>query len=376
MWVPAEVIAGNAHRFYAVNRIPYLRSHSIPVLTGSLLLAACAGSTSSDASSAPTATNLQAEATSQCQSATKVDGRPLKIATTVAPITNIVANIVGDKAEVIGIVPEGTNSHTFEPAASVAATLEKSDLVFINGLVLEEPTKELALANKQPTATICELGTSVISEAEYLYDFSFPKDGGKPNPHLWTDPTLALAYAEVIAATVTKADPANATTYATNLAAFTAKIGTFDAALKTATATVPAAQRKMLTYHDAYAYFAKTYGWEVIGAIQPSSFEEPTPKEVADLIEQVKASGVPAIFGSEVFPSPVLAQIGKEAGVTYVDELRDDDLPGEPGEPGHSWMGLMQFDYVTLVEALGGDASALKALDVNDVTVDSAKYPQ
>ena len=114
----------------------------------------------------------------------------------------------------------------------------------------------------------------------------------------------------------------------------------------------------------------------MIGAIQPSNFDEPTAKEVADLIEQVRAAGVSAIFGSEVFPSPVLAQIGDEAGVEYVDVLRDDDLPGEPGDAGHSFLGLMQFDYITMVDALGGDSAALQAIDVSDVTTDTAEYPQ
>ena len=98
--------------------------------------------------------------------------------------------------------------------------------------------------------------------------------------------------------------------------------------------------------------------------------------EVADLIEQVESSGVRAIFGSEVFPSTVLEQIGDETGVRYVDVLRDDDLVGAPGDPEHSWLGLMRFDYVTMIEALGGDASALKALDVSDVGPDTAEYPQ
>ena len=79
-------------------------------------------------------------------------------------------------------------------------------------------------------------------------------------------------------------------------------------------------------------------------------------KEIADLISQVEDSGVSAIFGSEVFPSPVLEQIGRETGVTYIDVLRDDDLLGEPGDPEHSFLGLMQFDYVTMIEALGGEA--------------------
>ncbi len=85
---------------------------------------------------------------------------------------------------------------------------------------------------------------------------------------------------------------------------------------------------------------------------------------------------MPAIFGSEVFPSPVLEQIGCETGVGYVDVLRDDDLPGEPGDSEHSWVGLMRFDFVTMTEALGGDPAALTAFEVRNVLPDRASYPQ
>ena len=146
--------------------------------------------------------------------------------------------------------------------------------------------------------------------------------------------------------------------------------------MATATATIPEDQRKLLTYHDAYAYFAVHYGYTVIGAIQPSSFDEPTPKEIADLITQVRESGVIAVFGSEVFPSPVLEQIGAEAGVRYIDVLRDDDLVGKPGDAEHSWLGLMRFNFATMVEALGGDTSSLISVDVSDVVKDTAVYPQ
>lgn len=114
----------------------------------------------------------------------------------------------------------------------------------------------------------------------------------------------------------------------------------------------------------------------MIGAIQVSDFEEPTAREVADLIRQVEQEQVPAIFGSEVFPSPVLEQIGQEAGVEYVDVLRDDDLPGEPGDPEHSWLGLMRFDFVTMTDALGGDPAALGSFEVRNVAPDEADYPQ
>jgi len=301
----------------------------------------------------------------------------LNIATTVAPITSIVANIAGGTNTVIlGIVPEGTNSHTFEPKPSDARTLETADIVFINGLVLEEPTKDLARANLKDGAIICEIGTQVLPESDYIYDFSFPKEGGKPNPHLWTSPPMAKQYAQVVHDVLVRRDPANAAMYDINFIAFSAKVDALDAAMVTATATIPESQRKLVTYHDAYAYFAKQYGYTVVGALQPSSFNEPTPKEIGDLINQVKTENVKAIFGSEVFPSPVLEQIGAEAGVRYVDVLRDDDLIGKPGEAEHSWLGLMRFDYVTIVEALGGDASALKFLDVRDVVKDTAVYPQ
>ena len=300
----------------------------------------------------------------------------MRIATTVAPITSIVANIVGDRADIVGIVPEGTNSHTFEPRPSVAELLSDVDVVFMNGLVLEEPTKKLALETVPDDAEIVELGTMTISEDQYIYDFSFPESAGKPNPHLWTDPTLARRYAEIVKDVMVERDPAGADIYERNYAEFSALIDELDTAVREAFDTIPAGQRKLLTYHDAYAYFARTYGWEVIGAIQVSDFEDPTPGEVAELIEQVKAEGVPAIFGSEVFPSPVLERIGEEAGVEYVDVLRDDDLPGEPGEGEHSWLGLMRFDFATMTRALGGDPTTLDAFDVRNVVPDEATYPQ
>ncbi len=303
-------------------------------------------------------------------------GDELLVATTVAPLTSIVANVVGDAATIVGIVPEGTNSHTFEPRPSVAELLSTADVLFLNGLQLEEPTRELAEANMSEDAQIVELGTLALPESEYLYDFSFPESEGKPNPHLWTDPQYAVAYAEVVRDTMSQLDPDNAETYATNTAEFEELIAGFDEAMRTAFDTIPEGNKKLLTYHDAYAYFAQTYGWEVIGAIQVSDFEDPTPRELTDLIEQVRAEDVPAIFGSEVFPSPVLEQIGREADVAYVDVLRDDDLPGEPGESEHSWLGLMRFDYVTMTEALGGDPSALEAFEVRNVTTDEAEYPQ
>ena len=302
--------------------------------------------------------------------------RRLSVVTTVAPITSIVANVAGEAATVTGLVPEGTNSHTFEPPPSAARVLSRADVVFVNGLRLEEPTVGLARELAKGGSEIVELGDRTITPADHIYDFSFPKEGGRPNPHLWTNPPMARDFARVAADTLKRRDPANAATYEANFEGFAARVDELDRAMATATSTLPPERRKLLTYHDAYAYFARHYGWTVVGAVQPSTFEEPTPRDVAALIDQVRREQVPAIFGSEVFPSPVLEQIGSETGVRYVDVLRDDDLPGKPGDPEHSWLGLMRFNFVTMVEALDGDASALHALDVRDPVPDRATYPQ
>jgi ABC-type Zn uptake system ZnuABC Zn-binding protein ZnuA len=302
------------------------------------------------------------------------DPAKLNVVTTVSPLTSIVSNVAGDLVEVRGLVPEGTNSHTFEPPPSAARLLAEADVIFVNGLKLEDPTQELAADNLKAGAQVVALGDRTIGPDRYLYDFSFPREGGKPNPHLWTNPPFAKDYARIVRDTLSARVPAHAGAFAANYERFAAKVDELDRAMTAASATVP--RKELLTYHDAYAYFAEHYGWKVIGAIQVSSFEEPTPREVAGLIQQVRQVGVPAIFGSEVFPSPVLARIGSEAGVRYVDKLRDDDLPGEPGDPDHSWLGLMKFDFVTMVESLGGDASALKAVQVTDAAPDKASYPQ
>jgi len=303
---------------------------------------------------------------------TSGDDDRLSVVTTVSPLTSIAQNVAGARASITGLVPEGVNSHEFEPRPSDAKVLASADLVFINGLNLETPTKRLAQANLRDGARLVEMGPQIVTPADYIFDFSFPKSEGDPNPHLWTNPLFGIRYAEVFRDELSKAAPEHAAEFAANAAAYIEKIKTLDDAVRAASTTVPT--RKLLTYHDSFPYFAREYDWTVIGAIQPSDFSEPSAREVADLIGQVKAAGVEAIFGSEVFPSEVLERIGKEAGVRYVDVLRDDDLPGQPGEPDHSYLGLLRFDFVTMVESLGGDASALTALDVANVQAGDVEY--
>ncbi len=295
----------------------------------------------------------------------------LYVVTTVAPITNLAFNVGGNRIHLHGLIPEGADSHTFEPRPSDAQFLTQADLIFINGLHLEEPTRKLAEANLKPGAKIVELGALTLGEQDWAFDFSFPKDGGNPNPHLWMNPLLAMRYAAIMRDALVEQDPSNAGYYATNYEALSARLKALDQAICNAIASVPQKNRKLLTYHDSFAYFAPRYGMTVIGAIQPADFAEPSAREVARLIEQIKQEGVPAIFGSEVFPSKVLDQIGREAGVKYVGTLADDALPNQLGDRRyHSYLQLLVNDVTTMTEALGGDPSPLK-----DVPTDNLPGP-
>ena len=291
------------------------------------------------------------------------DSDTLLVVTTVAPLRNIVEEVGGDRIEVVGLVPEGVNSHTYDPPPSAVGEIEKADLIVINGLNLELPTLELAEANRTDDTTILQLGNEAVSPEDYIYDFSFPRAGGNPNPHLWTAPHLAVRYAEIVRDALINLDPDGRAYYETNTERLSDRLWELDEAITQATMTIPEAHRRLITYHDSFPYFAPRYGLEVIGAIQPSDFSQPSPREVAELIEQVKGAGVPAIFGSEVFPSEVLQTIANEAGAIQVSTLSDDDLPGEPGDTGNTLVGMMVENVRTMVTALGGDASALDGFD-------------
>ncbi len=302
----------------------------------------------------------------------------LRVVTTVSPITSIVENIGGDRIQLEGVVPEGVNSHIFEPQPSLAKLLADADLIIANGLFLEEPTLQLAEANKKEDTPVLLLGDRSITPEQWRFDFSFPESEGHPNPHLWPDPTLGLKYAELTQAELASLDPDNAQYYRENLEAFRQQVNAMDAAIREAVGTIPPENRRLVTYHDSWAYFALTYGMEVIGAVQPSDFAEPSAREVAEIIDQIKELGLPAVFGSEEFPSDVLETIAREGNTRYIDELADDDLPGAPGDPDHSYLGLMLRNMQVMIPALGGSADAFDDIDVSQVFEgeSGAVYPQ
>ncbi len=213
----------------------------------------------------------------------------INVITTVAPLTNIALNVGGTRISLEGLVPGGVDSHTFEPSPSDARRLANADLIVANGLALEETTIELAQANMKQGAKLLTLGDKTISPEQWMFDFSFPEEHGDPNPHVWMNPIYAARYAELMGEAFSELDPANADYFRANVWQFQSKIRDLDSAIMATIETIPTTSRKLLTYHDSFAYFAPRYGMSVIGAIQPSDFSEPSPREVAALIDQVRA---------------------------------------------------------------------------------------
>jgi ABC-type Zn uptake system ZnuABC Zn-binding protein ZnuA len=333
----------------------------------SLMVVACSPSPDKTVSSNPEVT------TAPVQVGEKKTQNKLLVVTTVAPLTNIVSNIAGDRLEVKGIIPEGTDSHTFEPRPSDADLLSKANLILANGLNLESPTEKLAKASKPKETKIFELGSKTITQEQWLFDFSFPKEKGDPNPHLWVNPKYAEAYAKLAAEQLTTLDPAGKDYYATNLKNYLQRLDALDKATREIVASIPAKNRKLLTYHDSWAYWAREYGFQVIGAIQPSDFKEPSAQDITKLIDQIRQTGVPAIFGSEVYPSKVEEQIAREAKVKIANTA-DDELPGtgsanamENTNPEHTYIGMMANNMRIIAANLGGNPDLVKNLNTGNV---------
>jgi len=291
----------------------------------------------------------------------------LKVVSTVAPIANLVRNVGGNRIDLVQLIPDGIDSHTFEPRPSDSRAIAEADLIVLNGIGLETPTQRMIASSAKPGAQVLLLADNTITRDEWIFDFSFPESRGNPNPHLWLNVAYAAKYADLIRAKLVAMDPANADYYEAHAAQLQDRLQQLDQAIFAITQTIPAQNRRLLTYHDSWAYFARRYGWEVVGAIQPSDFSEPRPRDVAAVIDQIRRTGLPAIFGSDVFPSRVLEAIGRETGARYVDTLRDDDLPGDRNSPDHSYVALMLANIRTMASALGGDPSPAANVDPTNV---------
>jgi ABC-type Zn uptake system ZnuABC Zn-binding protein ZnuA len=306
----------------------------------------------------------------------------LRLVATLAPVTDLVARVGGARVEVVSLVPAGADSHTYEPRPRDVARLADVDAYLGVGLDLNDGVLELAEQHLPEGAPVLRLAELALDRAQLVLDHthdaghshgddghSHGEDGHShddagegelgPNPHVWTSVRNATALVDTIAEQLSALDPDGAEHYVENAGALTAELDELDADIATAAATVPDANRTLVTYHDAWTYFARDHGFEFVTAVQPGDYAEPSAAEVREVIDLIRELEVPAIFGSEVFPNRVVDAIAAETGATYVGDLADDTLPGEPGDDEHHYLELMRRNATSIIEALGGDATAL-----------------
>jgi len=269
-----------------------------------------------------------------CTAAPQATGKPLVLATTTL-LADMAANVGGDRVTAESIVPAGSHVEEYEPKPEDSKKVARASLFFTNGLDLDKWADPLLRDKKKEAAVV------VLSEGLPAIE---------DNPHMWFDVQLARRYVEKMRDALTTLDSAGKDYYAQRANQYDAQLVQLDKDVRAQVATIPPARRKLVTSHDAFPYYAKAYGLEVIGFAQIEAGKDPTPSELAELVRTCREAGVPAIF-SEVGVSPALAQtLAKEAGISKVVTDLPTDSVVEP--PADTYIGVIRAVTQKIVDAL------------------------
>jgi zinc/manganese transport system substrate-binding protein/manganese/iron transport system substrate-binding protein len=295
------------------------------VLLSTLLLAA--GCSSGDASDDP---------------ASDPSGAGLKVVATTTVFADMVRSVAADRAVVDSIIPAGAGPEDYEPKPDDVRKLADADLIVSNGVGLDDFLDDLIGAAGEEAASRLVLGESLETITIE----------GEENPHFWLDPSIvADRYIPAIRAALTELDPAGADSYEASAAAYIDAVRAMDAANMTRVETIPVADRKLVTFHDAFPYFAEHYGFELVGVIVENVGQEPTASELAALVETVRNAGVKAVFSEAQFSADLARTLADEAGVTQVVTTLYNDTVGPP--PTDTYLKMMEWNVNEIVEALG-----------------------
>jgi len=268
----------------------------------------------------------------------------LPVITSNTVLADLVANVGEDAVQVQALVPRGADPHTFQPTPDTMKILAQAGVVFFNGAGLEEWWSKTLRSVTRP-------GLSVIELSKGLVTLTLPGPGRpEPDPHLWLDPMLAKTYVDRIRDGLARADPAHAAGYTKGAAAYQTQLDALDTWIRGEIQTIPEARRKLVTFHDAFQYFAKRYGVTVKGYVVASPGKEPSAKAMADLVRRIKQEQIPAVFAEADYNPKLLEVLAKDAGVKVVTDLYDDSL--SEGPPADTYLHLMRHNVTTIVAAL------------------------
>ena len=265
----------------------------------------------------------------------------LRVVATTTVLADLVSKVGGKDVNVRSLVRKGGEVHTFDPKPGDIAAVARADLVIANGLGLDDWLTSLA-EDAGATAPIVKLG-------EGLDGVELIETEGAANPHLWLDPKLAARYVVRIGDALADADPPNADAYRTRVAEVEEQLGALDSAIRTELAAIPASDRRFVSLHDAFPYFARAYDFEIVGVVVEVPGQDPSAGEVAALIDAILAAGVRLILSEVQFDPSLVQTIADETGATVVFDLYTDSL-GNP--PLDTYESILSWDVDQIVAAL------------------------
>ena len=283
----------------------------------------------------------------------------LQVVASFSILGDLVRDVGGDTVQVTTLIGPGLDAHTYDPAPADLAVLESADVIFENGLGFE-PWLDRFFDSAQPTGArvvVTEGITPRAAGADHAGEDLEAEEGnehGEFDPHVWHDVANAIVIVANIRDALIAADPANATVYETNAAATIADLEALDAWIREQAATVPEERRRLVTSHDTFGYFADAYGFTIVGTALGTLATEvgdPSARDIAMLIGEIEAAGVPVIFAENVSNPDLMASIAAEAGVSLAPTLYTDAL-GPADSPAATYDGMMRGNVSTIVDAL------------------------
>jgi ABC-type Zn uptake system ZnuABC Zn-binding protein ZnuA len=295
---------------------------------------------------------------------TPVSGEPVQAVASFSILGDLVKNVGGEAVAVTMLIDPGVDAHTYDPAPVDLVVLAEADVIFENGLGFE-PWLDGFFESTQPPGTRVVVTEGITprevgQDADEHEEEEDAGDGhGQFDPHVWHDVANVIILVGNIRDALVATDPARAELYEANAAAYIAELEALDASIRGQVGTLPPERRKLVTSHDTFGYFADAYGFEVIGTALGSISTEagdPSARDIATLITQIEEAGVPAIFAENVANPDLMESIAAEAGVVLAPPLYTDAL-GPQGSPGETYVGMMQSNVTTIVDALSGDQS-------------------
>ena len=280
-----------------------------------------------------------------CGSAPKSDSAAVSVLASTSFLADIAQNVAGTRLKVDSLLPLGVDPHAYQAAPADVAKIAGSKVLILNGVEYERFI--------QPLLDNAGGQRLIVTASNGLTLRNMNESGAQVgDPHLWLDPNLVIKYVENIRDGLIQADPGGAAIYKANAEAYIAQLKDLDAWIVEQVNTIPVARRLLVTNHEALGYFADRYGFTIVGTVIPSlSTEAGTSAQgLAQVIDQVKASGAPAIFLSEVENPNLADQIASETGVKVVNDLYLETLTAGP--PAATYLEMMKYNVTRIVDAL------------------------